>query len=131
KWMFEQILADCDNAWGLKSVCLRYFNAAGASERFGEDHRPESHLIPLTLLAARKEAPPLTIFGDNYPTPDGTCIRDYIHVEDLASAHLLALDHLLAGGDSKRYNLGNGGGYSVRQVIETAAEVTGIEVPHT
>lgn len=129
-WL-ERALVWAERIHGLRSACLRYFNAAGADPggRLGEDHRPETHLIPLVLDAAAGRRPPLTVFGDDYPTPDGTCIRDYIHVADLAEAHLLALEALASR--SVRYNLGNGTGYSVREVIATAERVTGRRVPHT
>lgn len=127
KWMVEQILRDYDKAYGLRSVCLRYFNAAGAAPdgRLGERHEPETHLIPLTLRATNPSEKPITVFGSDYPTPDGTCIRDYIHVLDLCHAHVLALQHLRSGGDSKCYNLGNGQGYSVKEIIDTVHQVTG------
>jgi UDP-glucose 4-epimerase len=127
KWMVEQILADFDLAYGLRSSCLRYFNAAGADPgaKLGESHQPETHLIPLVLQAASGRRPSITIYGDDYDTPDGTCIRDYIHVCDLCDAHLLALQALLAGGNSTRYNLGNGAGYSILEVIGAAERVTG------
>ncbi|MBC6420710.1 MAG: UDP-glucose 4-epimerase GalE [Hormoscilla sp. SP5CHS1] len=131
KAMVERILADCDRAYGLKSVCFRYFNAAGAdpSGLLGEDHKPEIHLIPLALLTALGKRESLSIFGTDYSTPDGTCVRDYIHVADLASAHVLGLEYLLDGGDSEVFNLGNGNGFSVKQVIDTARTVTGREIP--
>ncbi|TLX22618.1 UDP-glucose 4-epimerase GalE [Thermomonas fusca] len=131
KWFVEQMLADYDRAYGLKSVCLRYFNAAGADAEgeLGECHEPETHLIPLILQVASGRRPHITVHGEDYATADGTCIRDYIHVEDLADAHLLALRQLLAGGDSARYNLGNGNGYSVREVIEAVRRVTGHPIP--
>ncbi len=131
KWMVEQLLEDYDHAYGLRSVALRYFNAAGADPagRVGERHDPETHLIPLVLQAASGRREAITVFGDDYDTPDGTCIRDYIHVEDLCQAHLLALEALLGGGGSARYNLGNGSGYSVREVIDTARRVTGRAIP--
>lgn len=131
KWMVEQMLEDYDRAYAMKSVCLRYFNAAGADPggELGECHEPETHLIPLVLQAAAGRRPHVTVYGDDYATPDGTCIRDYIHVEDLCSAHLLALRQLLEGGGSARYNLGNGQGFSVREVIDAAVRVTGIDVP--
>ena len=131
KWMVEQVLADVDQAHGLKSVCLRYFNAAGADPdgQLGERHDPETHLIPLVLQAAAGRREAITVFGSDYDTPDGTCIRDYIHINDLCQAHLLALEHLLAGGDSRAYNLGNGQGFSVREVIDTARAVTGRDIP--
>ena len=123
----EQLLKDCDYAHGLKSVSLRYFNAAGADEscEIGELHEPETHLIPLVLKAASGEQKNIKIFGTDYPTHDGTCIRDYVHVSDLAQAHLLALEALLSGEGSSVYNLGNSKGYSVREVIELAGKITG------
>ena len=129
KWMVEQILGDYAKAYGLNSVCLRYFNAAGAAPDglLGERHEPETHLIPLILRAAKRREHSLTVFGTDYPTPDGTCIRDYIHIYDLCQAHLLALDYLRSGGSSRTYNLGNGQGYSVKEVIEAVIAVTGIE----
>ncbi|PSF37958.1 UDP-glucose 4-epimerase GalE [Aphanothece hegewaldii CCALA 016] len=131
KNMVEQILADFDQAYGLKSVAFRYFNASGAdpSGQLGEDHDPETHLIPLTLLAALGKRSSLKIFGTDYDTPDGTAIRDYIHVCDLADAHVLGLEYLLKGENSDVFNLGNGNGFSVREVIETAEKVTGINIP--
>lgn len=133
KWMIEQVLRDYDSAHQFKSVCLRYFNAAGADPegQLGERHDPETHLIPLVLQAASGQRPDITVFGRDYDTPDGTCIRDYIHVNDLCQVHLLALEHLLAGGDSKAYNLGNGTGFSVQQVIDVAEQVTGLDIPVT
>lgn len=127
KWMVEQMLADFDHAYGLKSVCLRYFNAAGADPGglLGERHEPETHLLPLILQAAAGRRPAITVFGRDYDTPDGTCIRDYVHVADLAEAHALAVDYLLAGGASSAFNLGNGQGFSVQEVIDTARKVTG------
>ncbi|MBD2120643.1 MULTISPECIES: UDP-glucose 4-epimerase GalE [Trichocoleus] len=127
KLMVERILADFDVAYGLKSVCFRYFNAAGADPGglLGEDHNPETHLLPLVLMTALGQRESVSIFGTDYPTPDGTCIRDYIHVADLATAHLLGLEYLLQGGNSEVFNLGNGNGFSVRQVIEVAQQVTG------
>jgi UDP-glucose 4-epimerase len=126
KWMVEQVLADYDLAYGLKSVCLRYFNAAGADPEglLGERHDPETHLIPLILQAASGRRDTIQVFGRDYDTPDGTCIRDYIHIVDLCSAHALALAHLTQGGQSERYNLGNGAGFSVQQVIDTVERVT-------
>ncbi|BAP55572.1 NAD-dependent epimerase/dehydratase [Thioploca ingrica] len=126
KWMIEQILADYDQAYGLKSVCLRYFNAAGADPegQLGERHEPETHLIPLVLQAASGRRQAITVFGQDYDTPDGTCIRDYIHINDLCQAHLLALEYLFQGGNSTAYNLGNGSGFSVTEVIEVAKQVT-------
>ncbi|HEX6828507.1 MAG TPA: UDP-glucose 4-epimerase GalE [Burkholderiales bacterium] len=127
KWMVEQALADYDRAYGLKAACLRYFNAAGADPEgeLGERHEPETHLIPLVLQAAAGRRPHIGVFGDDYATPDGTCIRDYIHIVDLCEAHLLALDRLMAEERSVAFNLGNGAGFSVREVIEAARRVTG------
>jgi UDP-glucose 4-epimerase len=131
KWMVEQVLQDYDAAYGLKSVCLRYFNAAGADPqaRIGETHEPETHLIPLLLQVASGRRQSAQIFGDDYDTPDGTCIRDYIHVLDLAAVHSLALAHLISGSASAAYNLGNGNGFSVRQVIDAVCQVTKKPVP--
>jgi UDP-glucose 4-epimerase len=131
KLMVEQILSDFDVAYGLKSVRFRYFNAAGADPRglLGEDHNPESHLIPLVLMTALGKRESISIFGTDYPTPDGTCIRDYIHVSDLADAHILGLEYLLKDGESAVFNLGNGNAFSVREVIAAAEEVTGITIP--
>ncbi|MEM1367040.1 MAG: UDP-glucose 4-epimerase GalE [Cyanobacteria bacterium P01_H01_bin.15] len=131
KRMVEQILEDSDRAFGLKSVVFRYFNAAGAdpSGQLGEDHEPETHLIPLALQAALGLRKQLYIFGTDYPTEDGTAVRDYIHVNDLASAHVLGLEYLLKGGDSEVFNLGNGNGFSVRDVIETSKRVAGVDFP--
>lgn len=125
----EEILADCDTAHGLKSICLRYFNAAGAhpSGQIGEMHDPETHLVPLVLKAALSLSA-IKIFGDDYPTKDGTCVRDYVHVLDLCQAHMLALKALQGGGGSDVYNLGNSVGHSVRQVIEVAKQVTGKKI---
>ncbi len=130
KNMVEQILLDFDYAYGLKSVAFRYFNASGADPegRLGEDHNPETHLIPLALLTALKKRENLFIFGTDYPTPDGTAIRDYIHVCDIAIAHILGLEYLLKGGKTDVFNLGNAHGFSVREVIETAQKVTGKEI---
>ncbi|MBD2256336.1 UDP-glucose 4-epimerase GalE [Pseudanabaena sp. FACHB-2040] len=127
KLMVEHMLRDFDKAYDFRSVCFRYFNAAGADPegRLGEDHNPETHLIPLALLTALGQRESLSIFGTDYPTPDGTCVRDYIHVADLASAHVLGLEYLLKGGNSDIFNLGNGDGFSVRQVIDAAEKVTG------
>ncbi len=129
KYMVEKILKDFDKAYGLKSVVFRYFNASGAdpSGNLGEDHTPETHLIPLALLTALKKRDHLFIFGTDYDTPDGTAVRDYIHVNDLASAHVLGLEYLLNGGESEMFNLGNGNGFSVREVIEMSKKVTGID----
>src|ERR1700674_2985303 len=126
KWMGERVLADYDLAHGLKSVCLRYFNAAGAhpSGLLGERHDPETHLIPLVLRAASGRLDAIGVFGTDYDTIDGTCIRDYVHVVDLCTAHLLALEQLLEGGASDAFNLGNGNGFSVREVIDAARRVT-------
>lgn len=131
KAMVEDILADYDRAYGLKSICLRYFNAAGADPagRLGERHEPETHLIPLVLRAASGRLPEVSVFGRDYDTPDGACIRDYVHVTDLAEAHWLALERLLDGGESAAYNLGNGNGFSVAEVIESARKVTGRAIP--
>mgnify|MGYP001073486815 FL=1 len=131
KWMVEQILEDYDRAYGLRSIALRYFNAAGADPegQLGERHDPETHLIPLVLQAASGRRPHISVFGRDYDTPDGTCIRDYIHVADLADAHWLALDKLMQGAASAAYNLGNGNGFSVQEVIDAAASVTGRPIP--
>jgi UDP-glucose 4-epimerase len=127
KYLLERIMAWLDRTAGLRYAALRYFNAAGASERFGEDHDPETHLIPLILKVALNKLPRIAVFGDDYPTPDGSCIRDYIHVIDLAQAHILALEALDKG--SRTYNLGNGQGFSVKEVIETARTITGHPIP--
>ena len=131
KWMIEQALDDFDVAFDLRSVSLRYFNATGADPDalLGERHNPETHLIPLVLRVAKGEKSYLDIYGDDYPTVDGTCVRDYIHVLDLCRAHLLALDYLRRGGESRAYNLGNGQGFSVRDVVAAAERVTGASVP--
>lgn len=123
----EKMLRWCGEAYGVKWAALRYFNAAGAhaSGMIGEDHHPESHLIPLILQAAMGRRESIDVFGQDYDTPDGTCIRDYIHVSDLAQAHILALDYLKSGGRSDSFNLGSGSGYSVTEVIDKAKEVTG------
>ena len=128
----ERMLADFERDHGLRSVVFRYFNAAGADPggEIGEWHDPETHLIPLVLDAAACRRDAVSIFGADYPTPDGTCIRDYIHVTDLADAHVLGLAHLAAGSASEAFNLGNGAGFSVRQVIATAERVTGRPIPH-
>jgi UDP-glucose 4-epimerase len=128
KLFMEKILSSYDGAYGLRFVALRYFNAAGATKGKGEHHDPETHLIPNVLAAAAGRRPSVSVFGDTYPTPDGTCIRDYIHVTDLCAAHTLALEHLRGGGQSEFINLGNGHGYSVMEVIETARRVTGHEI---
>ncbi len=130
KLTIERVLRTYDVAYGLRSIALRYFNAAGASERCGERHDPETHLIPIVLEVAAGTRPEVSIFGDDYPTPDGTCVRDYIHVLDLARAHVLAIESLGEGGPTRAYNLGCGGdGYSVKQVVETVRAVTGHPVP--
>jgi UDP-arabinose 4-epimerase len=130
KWMFEQMLSWYGRAAGLKAACLRYFNAAGADPEgeLGEWHNPETHLIPLTVLAALGHGP-LRVFGTDYPTPDGTAIRDYVHVSDLASAHIAALQRLLSGSDGFAVNLGTGQGHSVRQIIEAVRAEAGCDVP--
>lgn len=128
KLFMEQIMTAYSAAYDLRFVALRYFNAAGATAQCGEDHSPETHLIPLVLQAARGEIPHVSVFGDNYKTPDGTCVRDYIHVSDLASAHSLALDYLRANGASTAINLGNGNGYSVLEVVEAARQVTKLPI---
>jgi UDP-glucose 4-epimerase len=131
KLMIEQILADYDKAYNLKSICLRYFNAAGADPKglLGERHEPETHLIPLILQAASGRRKNISVFGRDYDTPDGTCIRDYIHIVDLCSAHLLALEKLIKERGSHAYNLGNGDGVSVQEVIDVARKVTGKDIP--
>lgn len=127
KLMVEHILDDFDHAYGLRSVRFRYFNAAGADPqgRLGEDHTPETHILPLVLLTAMGKRESISIYGTDYDTPDGTCIRDYIHVTDLAQAHILGLEYLLKGGSTEVFNLGNGQGFSIREVIEAAHVVTG------
>lgn len=131
KLMVEQMLRDYEHAHGIRSVALRYFNAAGADPdgKLGERHNPETHLIPLVLQAASGRRQSITVHGSDYDTPDGTCLRDYIHVCDLCSAHLLALQKLRAGAPTTAYNLGNGNGFSVREVIDVAQEVTGKVIP--
>ena len=121
----------CDKAYGIRYAALRYFNAAGSNTQagIGEDHNPETHLIPLVMQTALGKRAALGIFGDDYPTRDGTCVRDYIHVRDLAQAHLLALEHLERTGESGIFNLGSGSGYSVKEIIETARRITGMEIP--
>lgn len=130
KLMIEQVLADYAKAFDFRSVCLRYFNAAGADPegQLGERHDPETHLIPLILQAASGRRENIQVFGRDYDTPDGTCIRDYIHIVDLCSAHLAALEYLDRGGDSDRFNLGNGSGFSVQQVLDAVQKVSGREV---
>jgi UDP-glucose-4-epimerase GalE len=132
KLFFEQALEAYDRAYGFRYASLRYFNAAGADEsgESGELHDPETHLIPLALRAAAGDGPELHVFGSDYPTPDGTCIRDYIHVNDLASAHVKALEHLAAGKESVAVNVGTGTGASVREVISAVEKVAGKAVPH-
>jgi len=129
KLFMERLLEACDAEYGLKFIALRYFNAAGASEKCGEDHKPESHLIPNVLAAVLGQERAIRVFGNNYPTPDGTPIRDYIHVTDLADAHIRALGYLRSGGPSDFLNLGTGRGYSVLEVIECVREITGREIP--
>ncbi|HEX3246302.1 MAG TPA: UDP-glucose 4-epimerase GalE [Chloroflexota bacterium] len=129
KHILERSLYWYERVHELRYAALRYFNAAGATGRVGESHDPETHIIPLVLRVALKQAEQFTLFGDDYPTEDGSCVRDYIHVVDLARAHILALEAL--GDGSRVYNLGNGAGFSNKQVIETAEEVTGIAIPHT
>jgi UDP-glucose 4-epimerase len=132
KYMIERQLYWMDRIYGMASCCLRYFNASGAHPdgHIGEDHTPEFHLIPIILQVALGQRDKLTIFGDDYPTPDGTCIRDYIHVIDLAEAHILAFE-ALTDGKSRKYNLGNGRGYSIREVVDTARAVTGRDIAAT
>ena len=131
KLFVERLLESFDRAHGLRFVALRYFNAAGATARCGEHHEPETHLVPLALRAAAGRGAPLRVFGSDYETPDGTAIRDYVHIGDLAEAHRLALAHLRSGGDSELLNLGTGAGYSVLEVIDAVTRVTGREVPFT
>lgn len=129
KFMVEKMLEDFDRAYGLKSVALRYFNASGADESglIGESHTPETHLIPLVLQAAAGKRPCIKVFGNDYPTPDGTCVRDYVHVNDLARAHILALEKMEKENQSLRYNLGSGSGFSVAELIKQAKEITGVD----
>ncbi len=131
KVMVETLLGWFDRIHGLTSVCLRYFNASGCDPEggLGEEHEPETHLIPLVLRAVQT-GKPITVFGDDYATPDGTCIRDYIHVNDLAQAHILAVDYLVNGGTSQKFNVGTGTGHSVLELIHAAEEVTGKKVPY-
>lgn len=131
KLAVERMLSDCDAAYGLKYMALRYFNAAGAdaSAEIGELHDPETHLIPIVLRTAAGQMDHIQVYGSDYPTTDGTCIRDYVHVNDLAQAHLLALDALLSGSDSAIFNLGSSNGYSVKDVIGKAETVTGEKIP--
>lgn len=127
KYIIERMLHWMDEIYDMKYCCLRYFNAAGASDERGEDHTPEYHIIPIVLQVALGQRECVTVFGEDYATPDGSCVRDYIHIKDLASAHILALEDLEKGG-SRKYNLGNGNGFSVKEVIETAREITGREI---
>ena len=131
KLSMEQMMGWVSQAHGLRYVALRYFNAAGAhpSGKIGEAHNPETHLIPIILQVPLGQREAVSIFGDDYPTPDGTCIRDYIHVTDLAQAHILALDYLLNGGENNVFNLGNGVGFSVKEVVDVARSVTGHPIP--
>lgn len=133
KLMMEKILKWCDKAYGMKFVALRYFNVAGAKldGSIGEDHTPESHLVPLILQTALGQRDELTIFGDDYATQDGTCIRDYVHVVDLVEAHILALEYLKSEKQSNKFNLGSNTGFSVKEILNTAREVTGREIPAT
>jgi UDP-glucose 4-epimerase len=128
KLFVERIMADYDRAYDLRFVALRYFNASGATPERGEHHEPETHLIPLVLKAAQGEIERVTVFGSDYPTTDGTCVRDYIHVSDLAAAHALSLEYLRSGNPSTAINLGNGQGYSVLEVVEAARQVTEKEI---
>lgn len=132
KLMVEAVLADYWQAYGLPSVCFRYFNAAGAdpSGEIGEAHMPETHLIPRILESVLHAGDPVSVFGEDYPTPDGTCVRDYIHVNDLCQAHLSGLEQLQDHAGAYRYNLGNGAGYSVKQVLTVTQRVIGREIPH-
>lgn len=131
KLMMEKMMKWCDNAYGMKYVALRYFNVAGAKSdaSIGEDHDPETHLVPIILQVALGQRDSLKIFGDDYATPDGTCIRDYVQVEDLIAAHILALEYLKAGNPSDAFNLGSNDGYSVKEMLEAARAVTGKEIP--
>lgn len=131
KLAIEGLLKWCDRAYGIRYAALRYFNAAGANGEadIGEDHHPETHLIPIVLQCALGKRERVGIYGDDYPTPDGTCVRDYIHVRDLAAAHLLALEYLDRGGASGAFNLGSGDGFSVKEIIDTARQVTGKPIP--
>lgn len=131
KLMMEKMMKWCDGAYGMKFVALRYFNVAGAKAdaSIGEDHDPETHLVPIILQVALGQRDSLKIFGDDYDTPDGTCIRDYVQVEDLIDAHIKALEYLKAGNDSNAFNLGSNNGYSVKEMLDAAREVTGKEIP--
>ena len=129
KLMVEKILADFDTAYGLKATALRYFNASGADDsgEIGESHNPETHLIPIVLQAAAGKRAPIKMFGTDYPTPDGTCVRDYVHVNDLARAHILALEKMFKDNVSERFNLGSGNGFSVAEIVKEAKRITGID----
>lgn len=129
KLMVEKILADFDTAYGLKATALRYFNASGADDsgEIGESHNPETHLIPIVLQAAAAKRPSIKMFGTDYPTPDGTCVRDYVHVNDLARAHILALEKMFKDNVSERFNLGSGNGFSVAEIVKEAKRITGID----
>ena len=129
KLMVEKMLSDFDTAYGLKATALRYFNASGADDsgEIGESHNPETHLIPIVLQAAAGKRPSIKMFGNDYPTPDGTCIRDYIHVNDLARAHILALEKMVKDNASERFNLGSGNGFSVAELVKEAKRITGID----
>ncbi|MBO0600649.1 UDP-glucose 4-epimerase GalE [Sporosarcina sp. E16_3] len=131
KLTMEKMMKWCEQAYGIHYVALRYFNVAGAREsgEIGEDHLPETHLVPIILQAALEQRSHITIFGEDYDTPDGTCIRDYVHVEDLINAHLLALNYLNNGGNSDIFNLGSSQGFSVKEMIDSARSVTGKEIP--
>lgn len=131
KLMMEKMMEWCDNAYGMRYVALRYFNVAGAKSdaSIGEDHTPETHLVPIILQVALGQRESLAIYGDDYDTPDGTCVRDYVQVEDLIAAHILALEYLKAGNESNFFNLGSNQGYSVQEMLEAAREVTGKEIP--
>ncbi|SER90460.1 UDP-glucose 4-epimerase [Gracilibacillus ureilyticus] len=131
KLTMEKMMRWCEAAHGIRFVSLRYFNVAGARStgEIGEDHRPETHLIPIVLQVALDQREHISIFGDDYHTPDGTCIRDYIHVEDLIDAHILALNYLIDGGESNIFNLGSSQGFSVKEIIDTAREITGHDIP--
>jgi UDP-glucose 4-epimerase len=131
KVMVEKILGWFDKIHGLRNICFRYFNAAGADPkgRYGEHHEPETHLIPL-LFRAIQTGQPVSVFGEDYPTKDGTCVRDYIHVTDLAEAHILGIEWLMQGGASNKFNVGTGAGFTVREVIDAVEKVTGKKVPH-
>ena len=131
KLMMEKMMKWCDNAYGMRYVALRYFNVAGAKSdaSIGEDHTPETHLVPIILQVALGQREALAIYGDDYDTPDGTCVRDYVQVEDLIAAHILALEYLKAGNESNFFNLGSNQGYSMQEMLEAAREVTGKEIP--